>query len=62
MEAREAKDKKKRSQEHPLPHCGDFKKMAEMMKTCCASEDGPIDCSTMMRTMMSKRRKPEKTR
>ena len=42
--------------------CGDFEKMAEMMKNCCPNEGGPIDCCSMMRKMMerSKEGKPKK--
>ncbi len=56
MESQEANKEKKRSRENSLPHCGDFQTIAEMMKTCCAGEDGPIDCWTMMRKMMSQSR------
>ncbi len=37
-----------------IPFCGDFRKMAEMMKTCCPGNDGAIDCCSMMRKMMGK--------
>jgi hypothetical protein len=30
----------------------DFKGMFEMMGKCCASRDGVLDCSAMMKTMM----------
>lgn len=32
--------------------CGDFQEMAEMMKSCCPGEGGPIDCCSMMRRVM----------
>jgi hypothetical protein len=43
---------KKKSQSQPLPHCGDFQKMTEMMKTCCPGEGEVIACCSMMRRMM----------
>ena len=45
-------DKKKSQKANPLPHCEDFQKMAEMMKTCCPSEGSAIGCWSMMRRMM----------
>jgi len=32
--------------------CGDFEKMAEMMKTFCRGEGDVIDCCSIMRRMM----------
>ena len=53
MKTKKANNKKKKSQKaNPLPHCGDFQKMAEMMKTCCPSEGDAIDCCSIMRRMM----------
>ncbi len=53
MKTKKANNKKKKSQEaSPLPHCGDFQKMAEMMKTRCPGEGGAIDCCSIMRRMM----------
>ncbi len=37
--------------------CGDFKKLAEMMKNCCPDEGGTFDCCSMMRKMMERGRK-----
>ena len=37
--------------------CGDFGKMAEMMKNCCPDGGGSIDCCSMMRKMMERGRK-----
>ena len=34
------------------PQCGDFQKMAEMMKTLCPGEGDPIDCCFVMMKMM----------
>ena len=31
--------------------CGDFQKMAEMMKSCCPGEGDIMDCCSMMRRM-----------
>ncbi len=43
--------------------CGDFEKMAEMMRNCCPDEGSTFDCCSMMRKMMerSKGGKPGKT-
>jgi len=35
--------------------CGDFQKMAKMMKNCCPEEGEAIDCCSMMRRMMERR-------
>ncbi len=52
MKTKKTNNEKKKSQKaNPLPHCGDFQKMAEMMKTCCPGEGGAIDCFSMMRRM-----------
>ncbi len=45
-------NKKKSRKGNPLPHCGGFQKMADMMKTCCQDEGGAIDCRSMMLRMM----------
>jgi hypothetical protein len=37
-----------------------FKKMAEMMKSCCTGEGGMADCCSMMRKMMGQEGKGEK--
>jgi len=43
-------------------HCGDFQKMAEMMKNFCPGEGSAIDCCSMIERMMEygKRKKSEK--
>ncbi len=47
------KTNNKKSQKiNPFPHCGDFQKMAEMMKSCCPSEGNTIDCCSIMMRMM----------
>ena len=52
MKTKKTNNEKKSQKANPLPHCGDFQKMAEMMKTCCPSEGAAIDCCSMMRRMM----------
>ncbi len=53
MTTQKADSEKKKSQKaNPLPHCGDFQKMAEMLKSCCPSESNAIDCCSIMRRMM----------
>lgn len=53
MRTQKANNEKKKSQKaNPFPHCGDFQKMAEMMKTCCPGEGDVIDCCSLMRRMM----------
>ena len=39
---------------NPFSHCGDFQKMAEMMKTFCTGEGNAIDCCSIMRRMMGR--------
>ncbi len=36
--------------------CGDFEKMAEMMKNCCPDGAGSMDCCSMMRKMTERGR------
>ncbi len=36
----------------PFSHCGDFQKMAEMMKPFCSGEGDAIDCCSIMRKIM----------
>jgi hypothetical protein len=36
--------------------CGDFQKMAEMMKSCCPGEGDIMDCCSLMKRMMSQRK------
>jgi hypothetical protein len=45
---------KKPHSTHSLFPCGDFQKMAEMMKNCCSGEEGALDCCSMMREMMER--------
>ncbi len=58
-------EKKPHGAKFPFP-CGDFQKMAEMMKNCRPGEGGTIDCCSMMRRMMERGRrtgakKPQET-
>lgn len=52
MKTQKANDEKKSQKANPFPHCGDFQKMAEMMKTFCPGEGDVIDCCSIMRRMM----------
>ncbi len=45
-------EKKKSEKANSFPHCGDFQKMAEMMKTFCPGKGDAIDCCSIMRRMM----------
>ncbi len=47
------KEKKPHSTQFAFP-CGDFQKMAEMMKSCCPGESDIMDCCSMMKTMMDR--------
>ncbi len=51
MKAKKTNNEKKSQNTNPFPHCGDFQKMAEMMKSCCPGEGDIIDCCSMMRRM-----------
>ncbi len=44
-------EKKSQDTDSGFP-CGDFQKMAEMMKNCCPDESGANNCCSMMRRMM----------
>ncbi len=52
------KDSEKRSNgvKFSFP-CGDFEKMAEMMRNCCPDEGNTFDCCSMMRKMMERGRR-----
>ncbi len=52
MKTQKANNKRKSQTTDPFPHCGDFQKMAEMMKSCCPSEGEATDCCSMMMRMM----------
>ncbi len=47
------KEKKPHSTQFHFP-CGDFQKMAEMMKSCCPGEGDIMDCCSTMRTTMGR--------
>ncbi len=58
--------KAKKTDNEKKPHaakfsfpCGDFQKMAEMMKSCCPGEGDIVDCCSMMRRMMGEVKEPE---
>ncbi len=59
-EAQKASNEKKESQK-PLPPCGDFQKVAEMMKSCCPTEDGTLDCCSFASRIMGHGKKAEET-
>ncbi len=52
MKTQKVNNEKKSEKANPFPHCGDFQKMAEMMKTFCPGEGDSIDCCSIMRRMM----------
>ena len=53
MKTKKTSNEKKESQKaNPFPHCGDFQKMAEMIKTFCTGEGNATDCCSIMRRMM----------
>ncbi len=62
-ETQKAGNEKKESQKgNALPPCGDFQKMAEMMKSCCPTEGGTLDCCSLASRMMGHGKKPEETK
>ena len=53
MDTKEKIDNEKMSQEGDFPFpFRKFKKMAEMVRSCCIGEGGMADCCSMMRKMM----------
>ncbi len=53
MKTKKISNEKKGFQKaNPFPHCGNFEKMAEMMKTFCPEEGNATDCCSIMRRMM----------
>lgn len=63
MKNKETNNEKKTQEADFLFSCGNFQKMAEMMKNFCPGEDSTIDCCSMMRRMteLSKGGEPKKT-
>jgi hypothetical protein len=51
-------EKKPHPAKFPFP-CGDFQKMAEMMKSCCPGEGDIMDCCSMMRRMTGQGKEAE---
>ena len=51
MKAKKTNNEKKRHAAKFSFPCGDFQKMAEMMKSCCPGEGDIMDCCSMMRRM-----------
>jgi hypothetical protein len=55
VKTQKANNQKKKSQKaNPFPYCGDFQKMAEMMKSCCPGEGDTVDCCSIIRRMMGR--------
>ena len=54
MKTQEANNGKPSQKGSPIPHCGDFQKMAEMMKTFSPGEGDAIDCCSFMMRMMGR--------
>ncbi len=52
MKTQKENEKKTSPKGNSFPLCGDFQKMAEMMKTRCPSEGNVVDCCSMMKRMM----------
>lgn len=52
MKTKKTSNEKESQKANPFSHCGDFQKMAEMMKTFCTGEGNAIDCCSIMRRMM----------
>lgn len=51
-ETQKAGNEEKESQKtSPFPDCGQFQKMAEMMKNSCPTKDGDLDCCSFERMM-----------
>lgn len=53
MKTKKGNNEKKSQKANPLPHRGDFQKMAEMMKNYCPDEGSAACCCFMMEKMMS---------
>ncbi len=52
MKTKKPNNEKKTQEANFLFSCGNFQKMAEMMKTRCPGESGALDCCSIMRRMM----------
>ncbi len=60
MKTKQVNNEKKEPQKmNPIPCCGDFQKMAEMMHAFCLDEDSGIDCCSMMRRMTGQNKNVE---
>ncbi len=59
MKTQKANNKKKSQKANPFPICGDFQKMADMMRACCPSQGDGFDCCSFMRRMMGRGKGPE---
>ncbi len=54
MKTKKTNNEKKPHEADLLFPCGNFQKMAEMMKNCCPDESGANNCCSMMRRMMER--------
>ncbi len=54
MNTKKTNGEKKPSETQSSFPCGDFQKMAEMMKNCCPDGGDTIDCCSMMKRMMER--------
>ncbi len=52
MKTKNTSKEKKSKKVDRFPHCGDFQKIAEMMKTFCPGEGDGLDCCSILRRMM----------
>ncbi len=52
MKTQKSNKEKKSQKPHSLLNCGDFQRMADMMKACCPSENDATGCCSMMKKMM----------
>ncbi len=59
MKTHKSNKEKKSQNPHSFPNCGDFQKMAEMMKGCCPGEGDVVDCCSIMKKMMGHRKEAE---
>ncbi len=60
MKTKKTSNEKEESQNaNSFPHCGDFQKMAEKMKTFCQGEGDTFDCCSFMRKMMGQDKEAE---
>jgi len=59
VKTKKTNNQKKSQKANPFPHCGDFQKMAEKMKTFCSDKGDVFDCCSIMRRMMVQSKEAE---